>query len=56
MALAESHCDEALEFGCCKDFIKLVIRIMSDENLKMPTNADEALQLYIDLKSFIAII
>jgi hypothetical protein len=50
IALAkELCCDQVIEQPASREFVELAHRIMHEENLTMPDDAEEALSLYIDL-------
>lgn len=49
----EMYCTQPLQRGCLAEFNELAEMIMQDEALRMPTNADEAKDLYVALVGLI---
>jgi len=45
----ENFCKERAPFGCREESSDLMLHIMEENNLSLPKNAEEALQLYITL-------
>ena len=43
-------------FGCVAEFEELALRLMLAHNLPLPTNVEEARQLYDNLSSYIPVI
>ena len=47
-------CKERPTFGCSNEFVELASILMDENDLVMPSNADEAEMLYLDLLSAIS--
>lgn len=45
----ENVCKERTSFGCREEFSEVILLIMEDNNLSMPTRVDEAEELFLTL-------